>query len=243
MRSKKTIIDDRVPIIDPEFEPRIVKPTRTSIQGLNQVQKEYLNGLDNDNQIFVTGPAGTGKTFLAAVKGAEFLLSKRIKRLYICRPMVGTESLGYLPGTIDDKFAPWAAPVMETLEHRLGSGALTYHLRHGSIEFSPLAYMRGRSLEGAWIIVDEAQNMTYAQLKMVMTRVGEGSRIVIAGDLEQTDLKEQSGLSHAIRIIKDQGLPIKHIQFTREHIVRSGICRMWAEAFDRYEDTDTPSVR
>lgn len=222
---------------DPPEIIRTNKPDKSPIVGRNDVQKAYLNALHHDDQIFVTGPAGTGKSYLASATGAELLREGQVKKLLVSRPMVGTEKMGYLPGEIGDKYGPWAAPILDTLEARLGSGGLIYALRAKQVEFAPLAFMRGRSWENSFIIVDEAQNMTYSQLKMVMTRVGEGSTIVVAGDLQQTDLKEQSGLHHAITIIREQGLPVRHIEFTKEHIVRSGICAMWAGAFDRYEES------
>jgi len=161
-------------------------------QGENQ--KSLLQAIDSKSVVVAIGPAGTGKTFLAIAKAVEALESGSVGRIVLSRPAVEAgENLGFLPGALEDKLAPYLRPLYDALNDRLGTKRLKQYLADGSIEIAPVAYMRGRTLNNAFIVIDEAQNCTYGQIKMVLTRLGWHSTMVVTGDPDQTDLL--SGLS------------------------------------------------
>jgi phosphate starvation-inducible PhoH-like protein len=143
---------------------------------------------------------------------------------------VGKE-LGFLKGDLEEKTKPWALPVLDVLEKHLGKGVVETAIKNGNIEVAPLALMRGRSFDNAMVIVDEAQNITLHELKMLLTRVGEGTTIVLNGDVQQSDLKEADGLSQVIHLAKKHLLPVPIIEFGVEDIVRSDICAKWVKIF------------
>ena len=176
----------------------------------------------------------TGKTYVVATEAASLYHTKAINRIIITRPHVAVgEKLGYLPGTLEEKCAPWALPVIDVLEKHLGNGVVETGLKNGNIETAPLALMRGRSFDNAFVIVDEAQNITLQELKMVLTRIGEGSKLVLNGDVQQSDLKEGDGLSKIIHLIKKHCLDIPIVEFGIEDIVRSGITKEWVKVFTK----------
>ena len=161
-------------------------------QGENQ--KALLQEIDSKSVVVAIGPAGTGKTFLAIAKAVEALENGSVGRIVLSRPAVEAgENLGFLPGALEDKLAPYLRPLYDALNDRLGTKRLKQYLADGSIEIAPVAYMRGRTLNNAFIVIDEAQNCTYGQIKMVLTRLGWHSTMVVTGDPDQTDLL--SGLS------------------------------------------------
>jgi len=195
-------------------------------------QKEFLEALKTSNQVFVLGPAGTGKTYVTATYAADLYTLKKIDKIVITRPHIAVgKDLGFLKGDLEEKTKPWALPVLDVLEKHLGKGTVETAIKAGNIEMAPLALMRGRSFENAFIIVDETQNITTHELKMLLTRVGEGSAIVLNGDVQQSDLKEADGLSKVIHLAKKHMLPIPIIEFGLEDIVRSDICAQWAKIF------------
>jgi len=152
-------------------------------------QRRLLESIDKRNLVVAVGPAGTGKTFLAIAKAVEALDDGKISRIVLSRPAVEAgESLGYLPGALEDKLAPYLRPLYDALSDRLGGKRLKTLLAEGIIEIAPVAYMRGRTLNNAFIVIDEAQNCTYGQLKMLLTRLGWQSTMVMTGDPDQTDL-------------------------------------------------------
>jgi phosphate starvation-inducible PhoH-like protein len=209
-------------------DERVPKP----ILPLNPTQEEYLRALKTSPQVMVLGPAGTGKTWIAATYAADLYRACKIRKIVLTRPSVPCgRSLGYLPGTLEEKFGPWAMPVIEAIKERIGGAAFDIALKHGDIELVPFEVMRGRSWKNAFILLDEGQNTTPAEIKMFLTRLGEGCTVVVNGDMSQTDLKEASGLRTVIDLIKAQGLPVPIVEFTRDDIVRSGICAMWVQAF------------
>lgn len=202
------------------------------IQPLNPTQELYLDALRFNAQVIVLGPAGTGKTWIAATHAADLYRTHQIDKIILTRPNVPCgRSLGYFPGTLEDKFAPWAAPVIEAIKERTGKAAYEIALKNGGIEMVPFEVMRGRSWKNAFVLLDEAQNATPAEIKMFLTRIGEDCTVVINGDISQCDLEQGSGLRTAIHLIKSQMLPVPIIEFGREDIVRSGICAMWVRAF------------
>ena len=195
-------------------------------------QGKLLQALDESSQVFILGPAGTGKTYVTATYAADQYTLKEIDKIVITRPHVAVgKELGFLKGDLTEKTMPWALPVLDVLEKHLGKGAVETGIKNGNIEMAPLALMRGRSFDSAFIIVDEAQNITTHELKMLLTRVGEGSTIVLNGDAQQSDLKEADGLSRVIHLAKKHMLPVPIIEFGVDDIVRSDICAEWVKVF------------
>ena len=204
-----------------------------AIKALNASQAQYLDALRTSPQVVVLGPAGTGKTWMAATYAADLLRHRQIDKIVLTRPNVPCgPSLGYFPGTLEDKFAPWAAPVAEAIKERIGKAAYDIALKRGDIELVPFEVMRGRSWKNAFVLLDEAQNTTTSEIKTFLTRVGEDCIVVINGDVNQCDLDEASGLRIVLNMIKSQMLAVPVIEFTRDDIVRSGICAMWVRAFE-----------
>jgi phosphate starvation-inducible PhoH-like protein len=211
------------------------RPDRDPIKPLNPRQANFLTAMDGP-MVFAMGPAGAGKTFLAAGTAADRLAAGQVKKVILTRPAVGAdEEHGFLPGRIEEKIAPWARVYTDVMERRLGRQKFQSAMRSGVIEVIPFAFMRGLTFADAFTILDEAQNTTVGQMKMFLTRIGENTTTVVNGDIRQTDLKVDSGLKVALELIRRQGLPVPVIEFTNADIVRSGLCRMWAEAFDRHE--------
>ena len=203
------------------------------LKPLNPAQATYLDALRTSPQVVVLGPAGTGKTWIAATHAADLFRNGMIDKIILTRPNVPCgRSLGYFPGTLEEKFAPWAAPVVEAIKDRIGKAAYEIALKKGDIELVPFEVMRGRSWKNAFVLFDEAQNSTPAEIKTFLTRIGEDCTVVINGDVSQCDLDEASGLHTVLKLIKSQKLPVPVIEFTREDIVRSGVCAMWVRAFD-----------
>jgi phosphate starvation-inducible PhoH-like protein len=195
-------------------------------------QEALIKALKENSQVIVMGPAGTGKTYVTATYAADLYTLKEIDKIVITRPHVAVgKDVGFLPGTLEEKTYPWALPVIDVLTKHLGKGAVETGIKNNNIEMAPLALMRGRSFEGSFIIVDEAQNITTPELKMLLTRVGEDSTIVLNGDIQQSDLKEQDGLSKIIHLAKKHLLPVPVIEFTVDDIIRSDICAMWVKTF------------
>lgn len=206
-----------------------------TLEALNDNQKLYLQALKTSAQVIVLGPSGTGKTYMAATYAANLYLMKRINKIIITRPAVSVgKSLGALPGTLEEKFGPWLSPVLSVLEEQLGKGVVETGIKNGNIVMAPLEYMRGSSFKDAFILADEAQNLDVAQFKMLVTRIGENCQLVLNGDIRQSDIKEQSGLSKAIHLAKKYNIDASVVEFQVEDIVRSNICRQWVEAF--YEE-------
>jgi phosphate starvation-inducible PhoH-like protein len=202
------------------------------IKALNPTQAEYLDALRKSPQVIVLGPAGTGKTWIAATHAADLYRNRQIDRIVLTRPNVPCgRSLGYFPGSLEDKFAPWAVPVAEAIKERIGKAAYDIALKNGAIEMVPFEVMRGRSWKNAFVLLDEAQNATPSEIKTFLTRVGEDCTMVINGDISQCDLERDSGLRVIIDIVARQGLPVPVIEFSRADIVRSGLCAMWVNAF------------
>lgn len=200
---------------------------------MNANQELYLNALQSHNQVVVCGYSGTGKTYVAATQAANLYLTKHITKIIVTRPNVSVgKDLGYFPGDLNEKFGPWAAPVIDVLQQRLGSGVVETGIKNGNIELSPMSVMRGRSFKNAFVILDEAQNTTVAEIKMFLTRIGEGCKVVINGDIKQSDINGQSGLSKIIHLVKKYHMDVPVIEFGIDDIVRSDTCKQWIVAFE-----------
>ena len=188
--------------------------------------------MKTSNQVIVLGPAGTGKTYCVATYAANEYHLKNINKIVITRPHVSVgKDVGFLPGTLEEKCEPWALPVIEVLQKHLTKGVVETGLKNGNIEVAPLALMRGRSFEDCLVIVDEAQNITLHELKMLVTRIGEGTTLVLNGDTQQSDLKEGAGLTKLIHLVKKHMLPIPVVEFGIDDVVRSDICKTWIKVF------------
>ena len=217
-----------------------VTPRGKQIKARTLGQKRYVDLLKNNDIVFAVGPAGTGKTYLAVVEAVLALKHKAVRRIILTRPAVEAgEKLGFLPGDLQDKVDPYLRPLYDSLYDVLGSDAAQKMMEKGIIEVAPLAYMRGRTLDDAFIILDEAQNTTIPQMKMFLTRIGFGSRAVVTGDVTQVDLApgEHSGLTHAERILQNiEGIGfafMSHLDVVRHPLVQKII-----NAYERAEKHD-----
>jgi phosphate starvation-inducible PhoH-like protein len=207
---------------------------RGQVAPKTKTQAEYLQALASCELVFGLGPAGTGKTFLAVAHGAGLLLRGEVDRLVVSRPAVEAgERLGFLPGDLTEKVDPYMAPVWEALTDILGAEQLRRRREKGEIEVAPIAFLRGRTLAHAFVIVDEAQNATRLQMKMVLTRLGEGARMVVTGDPTQIDLVNirDSGLAHAVGLLEGvKGIGVT--RFTAEDVVRHPLVERIVRAYD-----------
>ena len=200
-------------------------------------QKRYVDAIDKHTVVFGIGPAGTGKTYLAVAKAVEALQNKQVNRIILTRPAVEAgEHLGFLPGTLNDKIDPYLRPLYDALHDMLDPDSIPRLLTAGTIEVAPLAYMRGRTLNDAFIILDEAQNTSMEQMKMFLTRLGFGSKIVVTGDVTQVDLPggTRSGLREVQAILDDvEDISFNHL--TNHDVVRHKLVGRIVEAYDVFE--------
>jgi phosphate starvation-inducible PhoH-like protein len=222
-------------LVDFFTDDAIQASVRRVVTPRNVAQKFYLQAMQENDITFGIGPAGTGKTFLAVAAAAGFLAEKAIKRIVLCRPAVEAgERLGFLPGDIAEKINPYLRPLYDSLYDIFGFEKVEKLMERSVIEIAPLAFMRGRTLNDSFIILDEAQNTTPEQMKMFLTRLGFGSRAVVTGDVTQVDLPEgrKSGLREVRRIL--EGLEgIKFFDFTDRDVVRHPVVARIVTAYDR----------
>lgn len=201
-------------------------------------QKKYVDAIKKNTVVFGVGPAGTGKTYLAVAMAVSAYKNKEVEKIILTRPAVEAgERLGFLPGDLQSKVDPYLRPLYDALQEMFGLENYQKLLERGSIEIAPLAYMRGRTLSNAFIILDEAQNTTKEQMKMFLTRMGEGSKVVVTGDLTQIDLPDgkTSGLRHATSILKNiEGIEI--VELTHKDVVRHSLVMQIIKAYNKEED-------
>ena len=221
-----------------ELEDTIVLTQKgKAVQPKTLGQKEYINLIKNNDITFGIGPAGTGKTYLAVAMAVKEFKRDEVSRIILTRPAVEAgENLGFLPGDLKDKVDPYLRPLYDALFDMLGADKFNKYLERGLIEVAPLAFMRGRTLDNAFIILDEAQNTTREQMKMFLTRLGFGSKAVVTGDLTQTDLpyNKKSGLLHARDVLKGvEG--IGSINLTERDVVRHALVQRIIVAYDKYD--------
>ena len=223
---------------DMEFE-RVMAPLKPVV-AKSKTQSEYLRAIDKYDVVFGIGPAGTGKTYLAVAKAVEALVNEDVKRIVLVRPVVEAgENLGFLPGDIGQKIDPYLRPLYDALYELLGVERVARMIDQKVIELAPLAYMRGRTLSDAFVIMDEAQNTTISQMKMLLTRTGFGSKVVLTGDLSQVDLPKgtYSGLKHALTVLRDvKGVFVN--KFTGKDIVRHPLVQRIVDAYEKHERND-----
>ena len=197
-------------------------------------QKEYIKAMQTHDITFATGPAGTGKTFLAVAMAVSAFRSRQVSRIILTRPAVEAgEKLGFLPGDMQNKVDPYMRPLYDALHELMGPETYLKNMEKGLIEVSPLAYMRGRTLDEAFIILDEAQNTTSEQMKMFLTRLGFHSKAVVTGDVTQVDLPpdKRSGLKEVRKILRDvEGLAF--VELTRRDVVRNGLVQRIIHAYE-----------
>jgi len=195
------------------------------LEARGQTQGQMISQMNTKRIVFVNGPAGTGKTFVATSYAAELLEAGAIERIVIARPMVGCdEEMGFLPGDEYEKYQPWLEPFLDVLEGKLGPKKVATYLKFGKIVARPLMMMRGVTFRNAFVILDEAQNTTTGQMKMFLTRIGEGTRVVVNGDPDQHDLNGESGLVDALRRF-DKSKQFGRVEFTDEDITRDPVVR------------------
>ncbi|AJK69423.1 PhoH family protein [Corynebacterium marinum] len=201
-------------------------------------QKEYVDAIDDHTVIFGIGPAGSGKTYLAVAKAVQALQSKQVSRIILTRPAVEAgEKLGFLPGTLSDKIDPYLRPLYDALRDMLDPEMIPKLMEAGVIEVAPLAYMRGRTLNDAFVILDEAQNTTPAQMKMFLTRLGFGSKMVVTGDITQVDLP--TGQKSGLRLVRHILRGVEGIHFAElssKDVVRHSLVGRIVDAYDSYEE-------
>ncbi|MCD8391275.1 MAG: PhoH family protein [Firmicutes bacterium] len=210
------------------------KPIKAKTMG----QKKYVDAIEKNTVIFGIGPAGTGKTYLAVAKAVTALKAKEVNRIILTRPAVEAgEKLGFLPGDLQNKVDPYLRPLYDGLYEMLGGEGFLRYQEKGVIEVAPLAYMRGRTLDNAFIILDEAQNTTSEQMKMFLTRIGYGSKAIVTGDVTQIDLPgdKRSGLKEAERILKNVD-DIAICRFTEKDVVRHPLVQEIIKAYAKYDE-------
>jgi phosphate starvation-inducible protein PhoH and related proteins len=216
-------------------EVLVFGPNGKTVRARTQNQKKMVSSTDKNDILFAIGPAGTGKTYTAVALAVRALKNKVIKKIILTRPAVEAgESLGFLPGDLKEKIDPYLRPLYDALDDMIPADKLGYYMSTRTIEIAPLAYMRGRTLDNAFIILDEAQNATDLQIKMFLTRIGANAKAIITGDLTQVDLpkNQRSGLEKAVRILKGVD-GIAHIELDEEDVVRHRLVKAIIRAYDR----------
>ncbi|MDD2705790.1 MAG: PhoH family protein [Acidocella sp.] len=245
-------VDAALRLTDPAAEPRLplsdlpaIRTRKGAVGPRSSGQAAYMDLLSQHEMVFAMGPAGTGKTYLAVAQAVAMLTSGKVDRIVLSRPAVEAgERLGFLPGDMKEKVDPYLRPLYDALNDLLPGDQLTKRMTTGEIEIAPLAFMRGRTLAHAFVILDEAQNTTAVQMKMFLTRMGEGTRMVITGDLTQIDLppNTRSGLADALETLEGiQGIGVA--RFANSDVVRHPLVGRIVEAYDQRHAAATDHAR
>ena len=228
--------------------PTVVKQENLIIHGMNgkpitartENQQLLVKAFENNDLVFATGPAGSGKTFVAIALAVKALKNKEVRKIILSRPAVEAgEKLGFLPGDMKEKLDPYLQPLYDALNDMIPPAKLAKYLEEGTVQIAPLAYMRGRTLDNAFVILDEAQNTTLPQIKMFLTRMGRNAKFIVTGDVTQIDLprRSDSGLTRAMEILRGvEGIGI--VEFDKRDIVRHPLVKHIVEAFDRCVEKD-----
>ncbi|QTA38867.1 PhoH family protein [Thermosipho ferrireducens] len=231
------LIEEKEPESNEPVLSNVVTKTiaRGRIKPKTQGQKKYIEAIENNDVVFAIGPAGTGKTYLASAMAVDYLRTGKVNRIILTRPAVEAgEKLGFLPGDLAEKVDPYLRPLYDALMDMIPMEKFISYRERNIIEIAPLAYMRGRTLNNAFIILDEAQNTTYEQMKMFLTRLGFNSKAVVTGDITQIDIKENSGLVMSQKIL--QGIEgIKFVYLTDADVVRHPLVKKIIRAYENYE--------
>jgi len=229
--------DDKVRLKDIFLDTAFVTSKKKAVTPKSAAQKEYIDAIRANDMVFGIGPAGTGKTYLAMAMAVAALLKGEVDRIILTRPAVEAgETLGFLPGDLAEKVDPYLRPLYDALHDMMRFEKVSRLMNQGIIEVAPLAFMRGRTLNDAFVILDEAQNTTTEQMKMFLTRIGFNSRAVITGDITQTDLPENktSGLIEAKKILKNID-GIKFVFFTKMDVVRHQLVQKVVDAYEKHD--------
>lgn len=233
---------DQIPLHDLADDIILYGAKGTAIKPRGHNQLKLVQAIYNNDLVFALGPAGTGKTYIAVAMAVRALKNKMVKKLIITRPAVEAgENLGFLPGDLKEKIDPYLRPIYDALEDMIPSEKLKFYQEKNVIEIAPLAYMRGRTLSNAFVLLDEAQNTTQMQMKMVLTRLGEHSKMVITGDESQIDLprNQKSGLIHATDILRDtEG--IGFVRMESKDVIRHQLVKKIVMAYDKFEAQHSP---
>ena len=215
----------------------VIKTMRKTIKPYSPTQANYIQALGSNEIVFALGPAGTGKTYIAVAMAVAMFNAQKVEKIILSRPAVEAgEKLGFLPGDLKEKVDPYLRPLYDALHDMMPGEKLLRHMENGEIEVAPLAFMRGRTFSNAFVILDEAQNTTPTQMKMFLTRMGQGSRLIITGDLSQTDLPKdvKSGLGDAVR--KVEGIEgISCVRFSDGDVVRHTLAAKIIHAYDEWD--------
>ena len=231
------VINNMSQAAEHDFMMQCIRAPLKQVVAKNKSQSDYMAAIAKYDVVFGVGPAGTGKTYVAVAKAVDALLNDEVNRIVLVRPIVEAgERLGFLPGDIGQKIDPYLRPLYDALYELLGVERVSKLIDSNVIELAPLAYMRGRTLSDAFVIMDEAQNTTVAQMKMLLTRTGFGSKVVITGDLTQVDLPKgtYSGMKHALTALRD----VRGIGFTRftgKDIVRHPLVQRIVDAYEKHD--------
>ena len=222
----------------------VLGPNGKSVRARTANQKKMVTSADKNDIVFAIGPAGTGKTYTAVALAVRALKNKLVKKIILTRPAVEAgESLGFLPGDLKEKIDPYLRPLYDALDDMIPADKLAYYMSSRTIEIAPLAYMRGRTLDNAFIILDESQNANDLQIKMFLTRIGANAKAIITGDPTQVDLprNQKSGLEKAVRILQNiEG--IAHIQLDEEDVVRHKLVKAIIRAYDKERENETENA-
>jgi phosphate starvation-inducible PhoH-like protein len=222
----------------------VLGPNGKTVRARTANQKKMVTSADKNDIVFAIGPAGTGKTYTAVALAVRALKNKLVKKIILTRPAVEAgESLGFLPGDLKEKIDPYLRPLYDALDDMIPADKLAYYMSSRTIEIAPLAYMRGRTLDNAFIILDESQNANDLQIKMFLTRIGANAKAIITGDPTQVDLprNQKSGLEKAVRILQNiEG--IAHIQLDEEDVVRHKLVKAIIKAYDKERENETENA-